>query len=384
MAWQSVTQHRAHILAVTADEVLSDDVLRLGAAVGVEVTVAPDALAGAAHWGAADLVVLDPVSLAGIRALALPQRPRTVVVAPDPQPDDVWRDAVSVGATAVISLPAGEPWLVEAFAEASARLTTVAPVVSVVGGRGGAGASVLAAALARVAANEGLAAYLVDLDPAGCGAHVLLGVDRLVGNGWPDLSNAIGRVPPRALREGLPTLMGVKVLGWPDAEAPDDMPRALPAPAVAGSVVESAARDADVVVVDVPRWLCVAEPGADGSVALQVLARSDHVFVVTTADVRAALAAKRLLAAPAMQGRPVGLVVRGPSPGGLTGQDVADALGVPLVTYLQGERGLDRSLDDGLPPAGKRVGPLRGAAMKMLRQVAAAAEGRRGMSARHA
>lgn len=385
MAWTPATHQRARILAVTADDVLSDDLLRLGAAVGVVVTVAPDALAGAAHWGSADLVVLDPVSLAGVRALALPQRSRTVVVAPEPHPEAMWRDAVNVGATAVISLPSGEPWLVDAFAEAASRLSTVAPVVCVVGGRGGAGASVLAAALARVAANEGLAAYLVDLDPAGCGAHVLLGVDHLSGNGWPDLGNAIGRVPPRALREGLPTLMGVKVLGWPDGGMSDEEARALPAPGVAGSVVEAAARDADVVTVDLPRWLCVGESDAEGSVALEVLTRADHVLLVTTADVRSALAARRVLSAPSMQGRPVGLVVRGPSPGGLTGDDMAEALGVPLLAFLPGERGLDRALDDGLPPAGRRTGPLRSAALKVLRHVAASAAGARpGVGADHA
>lgn len=358
------------ILAITADEAVADDVLRLGAAVGVGVTVVPDVLSAVAGWSDADLVVLDADAVIGVRTLSLPQRSRTVLIAPDPVPPDLWHQAMSAGVGTVVTLPAGEAWLVEAFAEAAGRLNSAAPVITVVGARGGVGASVLAVSLARVAAAEGLSSYLLDLDPVGPGVNVLLGVDQLPGNGWHDLASAVGRVPPRSLRQGLPTVAGIKLLTWTDRAAGGAPVALAPAAGVAGSVLESAARDADVVVVDLPRWMCLAD-GQPGATALEVLTRSDQVVLVSTADVRAALAARRLLQVAYLAGlRSVGLLVRGPSPGGLTGDDLAEALGLPLLAYMPAERGLDRALEDGSPPGRARSGPLRAASLTVLRHVA--------------
>lgn len=364
----------ARILAITADEAVADDVLRLGAAVGVGVTVVPDVLAAVAGWSAADLVVLDAEAVAGVRTLGLPQRSRSVLIAPDPVPTSLWQEAMAAGIGTVVSLPAGEAWLMEAFAEAVGRLASAAPVITVVGARGGAGATVLAVGLAKVAAAEGLSSYLLDLDPVAAGVNVLLGVDQLPGNGWHDLASAVGRVPPRSLRQGLPTVAGIKVLTWTDAAPGGGPPVALaPSAGVAGSVVDSAARDADVVVVDLPRWMCLAD-GQAGASALEVLTRTDQVVLVSTADVRSALAARRLLQVAYLAGLgSIGLVVRGPSPGGLTGEDVAEALGLPLLAYMPPERGLDRMLEDGAPPGRSRGGPLRAASVKVLEHVAARA-----------
>lgn len=366
--------HRAppQVLVVTDDPVLTDDVLRLGAAVGVSVTVAPDALAAAPVWQLAELVLVDAYSVSAIRTLGLPRRSRAVLAADPPVAADVWQDAVAVGITAVVSLPAGEGWLVDAFAEASTRLATLAPIATVVGARGGAGASVLAVALASVAAAEGLASYLVDLDPLGCGAHVMLGLDHLPGSGWDDLDDTAGRVPPSALRAGLPTVAGVKLLGWPGAG--EDPPRTAVAPGVAGAAIDAAARDGDVVIVDVPRWACFGESD-HGSFALEALTRSSRVILVASADVRSALAGKRLLAQDALRGLAVGLVVRGPSPGGITASDVAGALEVPLLAFVPHERGLDRLLEDGFPPGSKRGSPLRACARTLLAGLAEARSG---------
>jgi hypothetical protein len=200
---------------------------------------------------------------------------------------------------------------------------------------------------------------------------VLLGVDQLPGNGWDDLASAVGRVPPRSLRQGLPTVAGIKVLTWTERTSGTEAPVALaPAAGVAGSVVESAALDADVVVVDLPRWLCLAD-GQPGASALEVLTRSDHVVLMTSADVRSALAARRLLKVAYLADmQSIGLLVRGPSPGGLTGEDIAEALGLPLLAYMPAERGLDRALEDGAPPGRARGGPLRAASLTVLHTVA--------------
>ncbi|MCB9411390.1 MAG: septum formation initiator [Actinobacteria bacterium] len=353
-------------LAVTADPQVTDDILRLGAAVGVAVSVVPDALAAVPLWQGADLALVDEQAATGVRVLGLPRRPRTVLLAPGPVPNRVWQDAVAVGVTAVVNLPEGETWLAEALAEATGRLNSLAPVVAVVGSRGGAGASTLAVAMAWVAAEEGLASYLLDLDPLGCGAQVLLGVDQLSGVGWNSLGETEGRVPPRLLRGGLPNLSGVRLLGWTDE--PADAGVALPS-GVAGAVVDAAARDGDVVVVDLPRWSCVGPDRAFGF-ATEVMTRSSLVVLVSPADVRSAIAGKRLLARAELAGLPAGLVVRGPCPGGLTADDVAAALDLPLLTFVPFERSLDRLVEDGFPPGSKRGSGLHAAARSILLRLA--------------
>lgn len=367
------------VLAVTADEGLADDVLRVAAAVGVAAVVQPTAGAAAAQWSIADLVVVDAARLGEVALLGLPKRSRVVVIADPPVPDGVWRQAMAAGISTVVTLPEGEAWLLEAFAEAGRRSASAAPVLTLIGSRGGVGASVLAAGVAAVAAKEGLDSYLLDLDPLGCGAPVLLGADELPGNGWADLATAVGRVPPRALRQGLPSVDGVKVISWLDqlgAQHPGRSmaggatmraPVAAPALGVAGSVLEAASRDADVVIVDLPRWYCLLPTAeGEGAQAIEVLSRSTQVAVVASADVRSALAARRLLRTTALQRLPVGVVVRGPSPGGLTAEDVAAALGIPLLAYVGVDRSLDRLLEEGLAPASGRRSPLQQAARALL------------------
>ncbi len=72
------------------------------------------------------------------------------------------------------------------------------------GGRGGAGASVLAGGLAVTAARRGLRTLLIDADPLGGGVDLVLGWESLDGLRWPSLSQASGRVQPAALVDALP------------------------------------------------------------------------------------------------------------------------------------------------------------------------------------
>lgn len=351
------------VLLVSADPHLGDDVVRLAVAAGAQIVVFPDAVAAAAQWAQAGMVLLDSATLAQVLRLGLPRRPRVVVVTHgDPGVAD-WRSSVQAGAHSVVSLPAAERWLVDAIAHASGRALNAAAVLTVVGGRGGAGASTLAAALGRAAAAEGLAGYLLDVDPAGCGLHTQLGLTSVTGLGWQDLDAAVGRVPPRALRESVPLVAGVRVLTWTGGE-----PR-LPAAGVTGSVLEAAARDCDVVVIDLARWLCLS-PGEPTEVSLEVLTRSDHVLLVCSADVRSAMASQRLLRNGSLAGFDVALVVRGPSPGALTGADIAEALGVKLLLSLGAEPKLDRDLDDGELPGRGRRSPLMAGARRILQDLA--------------
>lgn len=351
------------VVLISTDQQLGDDVVRLAVAAGAEVVVFPDAVAAAAHWAQAGTVILDTATLGQVQRLGLPRRPRVVVITHGNPDTADWRSALQVGAHSVVSLPSAERWLVDAIAHATGQALNAAVVLTVVGGRGGAGASTLAAALGRTAAAEGLSVYLLDTDPAGCGLQTQLGLTEVTGLGWQDLAAAVGRVPPRALRESLPLVAGLRLLTWTGPE-----PR-LPEPGVTGSVLEASARDCDVVVVDLARWLC-SSPGPPAEVALEVLTRSDHVLLVCPADIRSAMASQRLLRHGSLFGFDVALVVRGPAPGALTGTDIAEALNVRLLLSLAAEPKLDRDLDDGELPGRGRRSPLMAGARRILHAVA--------------
>ena len=340
------------VLCVSADALLSDDVQRLGAAAGVDVCIVPDALSAVTWWSTADLLLVDVANLRQLSALSLPRRPGVVALTRAQETPQIWRDAVAAGVQTVVSLPAGEDWLLAAVARAGQRESVRAPVVVVAGARGGAGASVLVAALARTAVQEDLHCYALDLDPGGCGLQATMGADRLHGVGWHDLGSAIGRIPPDVLRRELPVLDGVRLLTWTQPGTP------LPLPGVAASIVDAASRDADLVLVDLARWLLL-NAAPDTTLAPEVLARADLVLIVCPADVRSAAAAQRLLRGPSLANVPaLGLVVRGPAPGALTGDDIASALGVRLVVTMPAESGVDRAMEDGLPPGHARRSPL--------------------------
>ena len=168
-----------------------------------------------------------------------------MVVPTDLDDSTVWQLAASAGAESVQPLPGAEALLADrlaASADGPARGTTVA----VLGGRGGAGASTLACALARAAVDTG-AVLLVDADPYGGGLDLLMGAEDLPGLRWPDLATARGRASPDELRAALPVADGVTLLSWHRGE-PVELP-----PAAMDLVLGAGRRGHDLVVVDLPR-----------------------------------------------------------------------------------------------------------------------------------
>ena len=77
-----------------------------------------------------------------------------------------------------------------------------------IGGCGGAGASLFAVALAQ-AAND---AMLVDLDPWAGGIDLLVGAETTPGVRWPDLALQGGRLTWSAVRDALPRHRGISLL----------------------------------------------------------------------------------------------------------------------------------------------------------------------------
>jgi hypothetical protein len=87
--------------------------------------------------------------------------------------------------------------------------------------------------------------------------------------------------------------------------------------------------------------------------------------LVVPADVRSCAAAARVAAGLGDRGVATRLVVRGPSPGGVDAEEIARALGVPLLAAMRAEPGLARAIERGELP-GRPRGPLAGAARSVL------------------
>ncbi|MDQ1603125.1 MAG: hypothetical protein QOE01_970 [Actinomycetota bacterium] len=338
-------------LLVTADPTLLDELLRLAAAAGVDPDVAADVAAARPHWSGAALVVLGADLAEAAARRGLPRRPDVVLVGRDLDDADIWSCAVDAGAETVMLLPDAQSMLVNKLGESADRAVTASTTVGVVGGRGGAGASTLATALALTGARSGLQTMLVDGDPLGGGIDLLVGGEDTRGLRWPDLVSSEGRVNGRDLRDSLLDVGDLRVLSWDRGEA-----LSIPAPAMR-SVLAAAGRTSDLVVVDLPRRI---DPAAEVALAAAAL-----TLLVVPAELRAVAAAARVAAGLGRLTDEVRVVVRGPAPGGLTAALVADSLALLLAGWLRAEPGLEQALERGVPPSRGGRGPLA----RLCRQV---------------
>jgi secretion/DNA translocation related CpaE-like protein len=345
----AVAERRA--LVITRDRELLDDLDRVAAAAGCELDRADGVPPGRPGWSSAPLVLMDAATVDDCVAAGLGRRPGVLVLCRGEPPPDLWRRCIEVGAQDVLSLPGAETRLVGALADVLDAAARPGRSIAVVGGRGGAGASVFAAALALVALRRWRRALLVDCDPLGGGMDYLLGAENVTGLRWPQLGLSGGRVASAALHDALPTVPAdgghMTVLscgrggGVPSADA-------------VAAVVDAGRRCGDTVVCDLPRHL----PDA----AVAALNRADLVVLVVPAEVRACAAALQVADRLRALGAPARLVVRGPSPGGLLPADVSRALALPLVAAMRPAPGLAAALDAGRLPFRTPRSPLaRGA-----------------------
>lgn len=228
--------HAPRPLAVTADPDVLDDLLRLAATAGVELDVAPDAATARRSWAAAPFVVVGVDALRSCLRAGLPRRSGVALLGTDLDDAGVWQRAVELGAEHVVFLPDAETWLVDRFADAGEDAGPAGALVAVVGGRGGAGATTLACALAVTATRAGRPTLLVDGDPLGGGIDLVFGGEEDRGVRWPDLGATRGRVPAAALTGALPRMAGLSVLSWDRGDAggvPVEAVRAVLSPAAA-------------------------------------------------------------------------------------------------------------------------------------------------------
>lgn len=324
----------ARPLLVTADGGISEAVLAVAAEAKVELAVAADVGAAAALWSAAPLVLLD-VAMVGSALHSLPvPRPGLVVVSRALDDPTIWRQLVAIGAEHVVELPDGAPWLFERFGR-SLDADPTADLLVVAGAVGGAGASTLAAALARHTREAGSRAVLVDLDPLGGGLDLMLGAETASGARWDELAGITGRVDDRVLLDALPSADGLPLLSWP---AENDLE---PGPSAVSHVLDALCRPPGLVVVDGGR---TADPRA--AVAL---AKCQKLVLVVPLRVRAVAAARRVLRRAPAHVSPL-VVAREPAPGGLSPDDLAAALGVPVTAVLLEDRRRRATEELGGPP----------------------------------
>ncbi|MEV6563079.1 septum site-determining protein Ssd [Streptomyces kronopolitis] len=333
-------------LIVTEDERLLDDLVRLCAAAGALPEVAHGLPARKGEWEAPPLVIVGADCARRLRGAG--RRAGVLLVARDEDDPDLWRQAVALGAERVLALPDGERWLVDRIADAVEGVGPPALTVGVIGGRGGAGASTLAGALALTAARTGRRTLLVDGDPLGGGLDVLLGGEKEKGLRWPAFAESRGRVACGALAESLPRLHSLRVLSWDR-----DSDVVIPPPAMR-AVMAAARRRGGVVVVDLPRRVDEA--------AAEALAQVDMGLLLVPTELRAVAAAQRVASgvrqvlgdlrvvaceAPARHGDD-----------GLPPDEIARLMGLPLAGEVPWEAGLSADLARGVPPGAQPRGPL--------------------------
>ncbi|KWX67651.1 septum site-determining protein Ssd [Mycobacterium sp. NAZ190054] len=342
------------ILVLVDDPALGTDIDRVVAAAGLHVVRAAEP---SSHrvWTGAAAVLVDAAAARRCAGRSLPRRPRVLLISGEaPGPAD-WEAAVAVGAQQVVTLPTGDRELMAVLADATdaARHTGArGPVVAVLAGRGGAGASVFATALAKIAAKS----LLIDGDPWGGGLDLVLGSETQPGLRWPDLSLAGGRVSFSALRDALPNRHGVSVLSGSRVLSGDDPSNEVD-PAPLEAVIDAGSRAGVTVVCDVAR-----RPGPASDTAVS---SADLVALVTPADVRSCAAAAATAKWVVAANPNAGVVVRGPSPGGLRPVDVARIVGLPVLASMRPQPGIETSLERG----GLRVrtrSPLARAAREVL------------------
>ncbi len=338
-------------LLVVDDPELLDELLRIAARAGVDVDVAHDPTAARHRFLSASCVFVGvELGEACVRA-QLRRRSGLLLVGGPGTAEPAFELAEALGAEHLALLPAAEPWLVRRFADIAAAGPR-GRVVAVLGGRGGAGASIFAAGLAVTAARQGRRVMLVDADPLGGGVDLVLGWEALDGVRWPTL--AVDPVPP-GLVDALPSRGDLAVLSWDRGHL-----QAVPAEAMS-TALEVGRAGRDLVVVDLPRRFDDA--------AVLALAAADRALLLVPAELRACAAAARVAALAAPHTVALEVVVRGPAPGRLTPKEIARALGLPLAGSLRIEPELARGVERGNAPAGAGKGPLAVLCRRLLAEL---------------
>ncbi|GIM90444.1 septum site-determining protein Ssd [Paractinoplanes toevensis] len=340
-------------LVVTADPELLDDLLRLAAAGGTEVVVAGDPIAARSDYASAPLVVIGADQVGACLRARLPRRPRVLVVGRRAWPPGAAEAIAELRPVEMCLLPDGESWLVDRFADGPGR--PLGRILAVIGGSGGAGASILAGGLAVTSVSSGHRTLLVDADPLGGGLDLLLGWERIDGLRWSALAGAGGRVDPPTLLRALPHRGDLVLLSFARDESP-----VVPGDAMAATL-DAGRRGRDVIITDLPRQLDEA--------AILALQSADRAVLIVPAELRATAGAARIARTIRFHRDELSVVVRGPAPGKLKARDIAAALRLPLAGSLRPEPAMCQAVERGAPPASTGKGPLAELCRRLVRDL---------------
>lgn len=313
---------------VAASGETQDSILSAVAAQELDAEVVTDPEQLGDPWRTASTVIVADDQAESVAGRALPHREGVYLVGAEPQLLSAWSAPL---AARVIPLPEGAAWLGAVLSEGSRR--SRAPVVAVIGGSGGVGASTLAAMLAQLSAAQGKSgAALVDADPLGGGIDLLLGAERVQGWRWPRLNAAEGHLGD--LREYLPVVDGVSVVSM-----------------ARGVSLDLAREPLAAIVGSLAVWhsLVVLDPGrAMAPTAREAVRLSSRQLLVVSAGVRGVAAARQAISGYHLESAE--LVVRR-SKGSLPSSLVAEALELPLLAELPEEPGLVGAAERGEPPS---------------------------------
>lgn len=320
------------VLVMVSPE-LADDVSRVAAAAGYQILRAlPERCRR--EWSEATAVILDASTVDATLAFGLPRRGGLMVVGLTGDGPQMWRTALALGAGDGFVLPDDEHAVVQALSRIARPSGPSGVAIALISGHGGAGASTLAAAVGLVACERGLGGLIIDLDDLGGGQDLLLGVEDHPGLRWQELTLESGQVVAASLHTALPHAHGgLAVLAGRRGVAAPVRPEA------ALAAIDAARSAGDVVVADLPRRA--------GELVDAVVEAADLVVVVSSATVRSCAAGRELAARLRARTGNLEVVVRGPAPGGLRPGQVADVIGVPLLTATRPDVRLSAQLESG-------------------------------------
>ncbi|MFT3898888.1 MAG: hypothetical protein QM728_01400 [Gordonia sp. (in: high G+C Gram-positive bacteria)] len=340
-------------LLALVDADLADDVHRCAAAAGYSVLPA-DQVSG--DWLRADAVVVDPGAVDRLASM-VPRR-GVFLVSAAPAPPRAWQAAVALGAGGGFALPADEEGLVAALTGLRTPARADGRVLAILGGHGGSGATTLAAATAMTTTDTRRGVLLVSPDRVGAGVDLILGIEDVDGPRAGDLNAAGGRISHEALHQALPRSRGMAVLAASGGARPVRGEAVIAA-------VDAGRSGGDTVVVDVPR--------TDPALRDDLLVRADLVVIVGRGTLPA-LAAARATRDSLPAGRaPVELVLRGPAPGGIPVEEMAWAVGLPLLGFYRSDPSLPARLESRplRPPERSPLGEIGRRLCDRLDEVAA-------------
>ena len=346
----------APVVVAVGDALLHPEAMHLAAVTGRPVIDVRESAETARHIARAFAVLIDDTFLAALTP------PGEAAAAAHP---GMFRIGANTGVEGVEQLNAESAFVRESFmlpAEAASLLkalgelalrtprsagsSTVAGagvVLTFIGAAGGAGTSTLAAAVARTLAGkvasgsgDGVDPVLVDGQRYSGGLDLLLGVEESVGARWDDIQIGDGNVDRGTFVRALPhTTDGIAVLTHSRSTLPAQI------------------EDAGHEVAALERAVAVLGTGGvtvvDTSPGGQMM-RSDHTFIVTPAEVRAAASAALIAAQCRANSVPASVVLRHRAWSGISADDMAHVTKAEVIAEIPTLRSLTKDTElSGLP-----------------------------------